>query len=462
MDTAKKLMQDLRHAGHADVKNQKIEALLVLFQEQPQLISEKFYYQSNYMTALHAFILKEASLGTIKRLCSLAPNLPQLLGTRSEEIKDRRRGECPLNAACSAAPREDLIVFLAEKHPKTLTRKGFNGESAIESVMKSGDISQETRRKLLKLSPTTGFDMILNMVLRDTLFPTDFVDLIIDRKKTWSVEIESHLCADKARIVCTKLIPRLRVLDLHTDWESNQTFLDVTNGIQKANKVVEIRHFTLASLRGMGEDEQQETIQAFQAALEGNTKLTSVSLQFALDSSLEVKIAWCTAILSSLSTMAALRNFSIESRSSIYAWRETKPDFLEGSTDGCLKLVEKHLNLTTLSPWEGNDRRIRYYSNLNRYGRSKARNATASQMAAILTSFELFGRFSYMVCCEDDEALSIVYGLLRETPGSWSRGEILPPSLSDWSPNRKKRRKLGLCESMALVSYFTKHNEPPY
>jgi hypothetical protein len=101
----------------------------------------------------------------------------------------------------------------------------------------------------------------------------------------------------------------------------------------------------------------------------------------------------------------------------------TRPD----AYSACLSLLQQHnRTLTRCDPWGKSDARIQHYLDLNARGRANATTATGDDLVVLLWTVEFEHRkFSFA----DSFVLSMMYGLLRESPGSWCDSGRREPTL---------------------------------
>jgi len=112
MDTVKQLMQDLRNSETDQLRDTMVTRLLAVLKDHPELIYEKFYFNSNYMTALHALVHKKVEIKPIKALCDLAQDVRKLVGTKSKNIENLGKGDYPLHSAIRNGAPKDVLAFL--------------------------------------------------------------------------------------------------------------------------------------------------------------------------------------------------------------------------------------------------------------------------------------------------------------------------------------------------------------
>lgn len=445
MDSAKRLMQTLLDAKTAEDVNATLAELLVVFRQNPSFLSEKFFFRSAFVTPVHAFVLKGASLETTKSLCNIAPNeLLRILAIRSSSVEDQRQGECPLHAALSNSS-EELILFLARQQPKALTRNGLAKKSAIHCAMEAaaeGKLSLDTLQELVKLCKGVDTAAMLEFALEKAL-PLSIIDAIVGRKRVKALYLESNLNSDQIRIIC-KLIPNLQRFGLGSDWESNESFLRVLDEIKKAGKVNDLQLLTLPSLAGLNAQQERKIVKAIQDVMIGNSQLRNVRFRFSGHCTDACKITWARATLSSVHNMKKLRSFSLGGERQFYFCREEEsiPYYVTSTNQLCLQMLdESNLTLTECSPWDRFDERVRYSLDLNRHGRALARNASANTMVQVLRPLAIRHAIGHD---NDVDNLNAAYGLLRETPGSWCYGEKAPPSymyLQPYAPSRKRKHE---------------------
>lgn len=462
MDVAKRLMQDLLDAKTIEDVNETTTELLTVFRQHPNLLSEKFFFRSAFVTPVHAFVLKAASHETIQSLCNIAPNaLPGILATRSSSVEDRRRGECPLHTALSnsGGSSEKLILFLAQQQPKALTRNGLDKQSAIQCAMESAaerKLSLDTLQQLLKLCKGVDTSTILELALEKSL-PLEIIDAIVGRKRVKALYLESSLNFEQIQIIC-KLIPNLQSFGLSSDWESNECFLHVLGEVQKAGKVADIQLLTLPSLAGSSEQQQRKLVKAIQDVMQRSSQLKNVRFRFSGHCSDACKATWARATLSSVCKMKKLRSFSLGGeRQFRYFGREEEPipNYVTDTNQFCLQMLdESNLTLTACSPWDRFDDRIQYHLDLNSRGRSFARNASANTMVQVLRPLAIRHAIGHDNCVDN---LNIAYGLLRETPGSWCHGETAPPSCMYLQPSAPSRKRKHECIMGSLTHCILWH-----
>lgn len=96
----------------------------------------------------------------------------------------------------------------------------------------------------------------------------------------------------------------------------------------------------------------------------------------------------------------------------------------------CLALLQHHnRTLTRCDPWGKSDARIQHYLDLNARGRANAATATGDDLVVLLWTIEFQHRkFSF----PDSFVRSMMYGLLRESPGSWCNSGRREPTLATY------------------------------
>jgi hypothetical protein len=94
----------------------------------------------------------------------------------------------------------------------------------------------------------------------------------------------------------------------------------------------------------------------------------------------------------------------------------------------CLALLQQHnRTLTRCDPWGKSNAKIQHYLDLNARGRAHATTASGDDLVVLLWTVEFQHRkFSF----PDPFVRSMMYGLLRESPGSWCNAGRREPTLA--------------------------------
>lgn len=305
-----------------------------------------------------------------------------------------------------------------------MNRKGF-GEEPIEIAidLESKERTRDVIETILENAPTTvriDTEPVLNYALQDS-FPLNTIDLIVRRPNTVAVHIhKTNLSLDQLQVIC-RLLPKLKSFGLDQRWAGISSFMYGLGQLQNAKRLSTLSNLNLPSLDGIPHAQQTEILSTFQKFLQNKTKLQSVELSN--EGTIESTKLWCHVSLSVLSKNTNIRSFLFHDRDPEQAYLETKQD-------GLNMLQSENLTLKEFKPWQDFDENVSYYLDLNDSRRILARDASASQMGEMLSSvssryYDSCMMGPYRRETDDLKFSNIFYGLLRETPGSWSRKDIL-------------------------------------
>ena len=445
---ANRLMGELKASSPEETKTTRVGELIALFKRFPSLTCREFDGCWGETPLLHLLWINVSSV-SYKKICGICPNFTQ------QVLQKTGWGNFLLHRSCSSKSEdEDVPLFIAKEAPEVLAMCDQNKDLPIHIAMRRKR-SPSLLGKFLELCPATGAK---TKTLQLALEMPDQLKVLSSIMKTFPPQEKKltvtpdevsgpvPLSVPQMKILC-KLFPRLETLHLEARWQNSKAFLCLVNKIEENQTIFNINCLSLPSLKNLSPCHS-----GLEQCISVNETLKELHLRLPPEADDTSLGDWIASFLRAFEKNKCVEIFEFSFGKGMSY--EKSPDIIVETAPKWLDLLKsQNRTLTKCSPWqsalwEGNTE-LMYYLELNRHGRSRARDASATKMVELLASTEL----QEAVRCSEARrsgrnsktsstrlAYSIPYELLLQTPASWSNLACSERSLRSRSFIKRKRK----------------------
>lgn len=441
------LMGELKPSSREESKTAAIDELLALFRKFPDLTCREFDGCWGETPLVHLLWIDVSSI-SYKEICCICPNFAK------QVFQKTGWGNFLLHRSClSRSEEEEVPLFIAQSVPSALALHDQNNDLPIHAAMRRKR-SPSLLGKFLELYPATGAE---TKTLQLALGMPDQIEVLHSIMKTFPAQekkltvalgensVPVPLSGEQTEILCT-LFPRLERLHLEALWQDDGSFLCLVNKLKDNQTIFRIDCLSLPSSINLS-----PCYSGLEECLCVNETLKVIHLCLSPEARVPSVRAWIASIVRAFAKNKSVENFEFSFGKGT-SCDEKSPIIVEAAPDWLNLLKSQNTTLTSCFPWQSTwwegTKELVYYLELNRHGRSRARDAGATKMVELLASVELQEAVRGSEARRSSRnsksttfcfAYSIPYHLLRQTPVSWSNLPFSGLSLRSRSLRKRKR-----------------------